>query len=291
VLSQLTGLLAAAAVGDDLDTGSKIAENATTYNYLFHAELVEREQKLNACTSPAECQSVRDYYNNLDATRNKEFGQYCRQNPAGCANVTQQLADEIPANEKLLEEVRVSGSKSSFAHSIQLWLSAQNNQQAINTSIAEKSRSENGEVVGLLTDVALDALYPSPDLFSSTAGGKGGTTGVKVGVIGDGAKGIENSLAKLSQGQQRAVSKIDKILNNFKDSDITGTLRDMAGNPVPKPSGGYWDHLKEMSDTLRGLRNHAETLKGVSEPAAQFARQRALDTIHRIESALNGAGI
>lgn len=147
-LSQLTGLLAAAAVGGDLDTGSKIAENATTFNYLFHAELVEREQKLNACTTQAECQSIRDYYNNLDIVRNKEFGQYCRQNPTGCASVTQQLADEVPANDKFLKEVRGSGSKNSFVHSIQLWLSAQNNQQAINTGIVEKSRSENGEVVG-----------------------------------------------------------------------------------------------------------------------------------------------
>jgi filamentous hemagglutinin len=100
-----------------------------------------------------------------------------------------------------------------------------------------------------------------------------------------------DSVAKLSQGQQRAVSKIDNILNSFKDSDITGTLKDMAGDPVPKPGGGYWDHLKEMNDMLRGLRNHAETLSGVSDPVAIAARQRALDSIQRIESALNGAGI
>uniref|UniRef100_UPI003AF33DC6 hypothetical protein n=1 Tax=Pseudomonas asturiensis TaxID=1190415 RepID=UPI003AF33DC6 len=81
------------------------------------------------------------------------------------------------------------------------------------------------------------------------------------------------------------------MLNNFRDSDITGTLKDMAGNPVSKPGGAYWDHLKEMNDTLRGLRNHANTLKGVNEPSAQAARQRAVDTIDRIESALNGAGI
>ncbi|PBP99322.1 hypothetical protein CCL17_18510 [Pseudomonas congelans] len=106
-----------------------------------------------------------------------------------------------------------------------------------------------------------------------------------------GAKGAGDTLATLSQGQKRAVGKIDNILNNFKDSDITGTLKDMAGNPVPKPGGGYWDHLKEMNDTLRGLRSHADTLKGVNEPSAQAARQRAVDTINRIESALNGAGI
>lgn len=35
----------------------------------------------------------------------------------------------------------------------------------------------------------------------------------------------------------------------------------MDGNPVPKESGGYWDHMQEMQNTLRGLRNHADTLK------------------------------
>lgn len=65
----------------------------------------------------------------------------------------------------------------------------------------------------------------------------------------------------------------------------------MAGTPVPKPGGGYWDHLKEVNDLLRGLRNHAETLKGVNAPEAQAARQRALDLIGRVESALQGHGI
>jgi filamentous hemagglutinin len=135
---------------------------------------------------------------------------------------------------------------------------------------------------------------------AATSGGRAGGVAVDAGAgageaavaeIGGGAKEAVDSVAKLSQGQQRAVSKIDNILNSFKDSDITGTLKDMAGDPVPKPGGGYWDHLKEMNDMLRGLRNHAETLSGVSDPVAIAARQRALDSIQRIESALNGAGI
>lgn len=65
----------------------------------------------------------------------------------------------------------------------------------------------------------------------------------------------------------------------------------MDGHPVPKPEGGYWNHLKEMNDTLRGLRNHAETLKDLNDPTAQAARQRALDAINRIESAFKGVGI
>jgi filamentous hemagglutinin len=122
-------------------------------------------------------------------------------------------------------------------------------------------------------------------------GMKGGERVLSVVGKGSVSDGTGHIVIKLSQGQQRAINKIENILGNFKESDIVGALKDMAGNPVPKPGGGYWDHLKEMNDLLRGLRNHADTLKGVSDPAAQAARQRALDSVRRIESALNGVGI
>jgi hypothetical protein len=51
---------------------------------------------------------------------------------------------------------------------------------------------------------------------------------------------------------------------------------------VPKPDGGCWDLLKEIDDMFKRLRNHAETLEGVSDPVTQAARQRALDTIQGI---------
>jgi len=187
MLSQLTGLLAAAAVDGDLNTGSKIAEKATAFNYLFHAELLEREQKLNTCASPADCQAVRDYYNNLDTTRNKEFGQYCRTNPAACLQVTKQLADEIPANEKLLHDGRGAG----FDRSAALWEITRSNERAVNTGIIEKNRTDHGDGAAFLTELAADGLSQDRGLFSSTAGGKGGTTGVKVGVVGGGQKGIQ----------------------------------------------------------------------------------------------------
>jgi filamentous hemagglutinin len=52
---------------------------------------------------------------------------------------------------------------------------------------------------------------------------------------------------KLNQKQESAIKKIDNTIKNaLKDHDITGTLKDMDGNPVPKESGGYWDHMQEM---------------------------------------------
>ncbi len=97
---------------------------------------------------------------------------------------------------------------------------------------------------------------------------------------------------QLNQKQESAIRKIDNTIKNaLKDHDITGTLKDMDGNPVPKQDGGYWDHMQEMQNTLRGLRNHADTLKNVNNPEAQAAYGRATDAINKIESALKGHGI
>ena len=97
---------------------------------------------------------------------------------------------------------------------------------------------------------------------------------------------------KLSQKQESAIKKIDNTIKNaLKDHDITGTLKDMDGKPVPRENGGYWDHMQEMQNTLRGLRNHADTLKNVDNPEAQAAYGRATEAINKIESALKGHGI
>ncbi|WP_418162264.1 hemagglutinin repeat-containing protein [Pantoea vagans] len=102
----------------------------------------------------------------------------------------------------------------------------------------------------------------------------------------------EKPVQKLNQKQESAIRKIDNTIKNaLKDHDITGTLKDMDGNPVPKESGGHWDHMQEMQNTLRGLRNHADTLKNVNNSEAQAAYGRATDAINKIESALKGHGI
>ncbi|MEX6158389.1 polymorphic toxin type 28 domain-containing protein [Providencia manganoxydans] len=88
---------------------------------------------------------------------------------------------------------------------------------------------------------------------------------------------------KLNQKQESAVRKIDNAIEKaMKDHDIMGTLKDMDGNPVAKPNGGYWDHMQEMNNTFRGLRNNAET---------QAVYNRAIQAIDKIESSIKGYGI
>ena len=49
--------------------------------------------------------------------------------------------------------------------------------------------------------------------------------------------------------------------------------------------------MQEMRNTLRKLRNYAETLKNVNNPKAQAAYGRVTDAIDKIQSALKGYGI
>ena len=110
----------------------------------------------------------------------------------------------------------------------------------------------------------------------------------------DPKKSDEKKIDKLNQKQESAMRKIDNLIkNSLKDHDITGSLKDMDSNPIPKPdgSGQNWNHMKEMQDTLNGLRNHANTLKNVNNPEAQVAYGRAKEAINKIESAIKGYGI
>jgi hypothetical protein len=99
----------------------------------------------------------------------------------------------------------------------------------------------------------------------------------------------------LKQAEAKAARRISNILDrNFKagpKGDIAGAMKDMIGNPVPKPGGGYYDHVLDLNNILRGLRNNAEALRNTIDPAMQAIRQRAIGTIQAIEDAIKGAGI
>jgi filamentous hemagglutinin len=96
------------------------------------------------------------------------------------------------------------------------------------------------------------------------------------------------STTPLTQAQQRAISKIyNTIQDHLTVDDITGALRDATGNPVPKPSGGFYNHAGEVNEAINGLRNQLRLLEGINAPEAQAAQ----NAIQQVESALQGAGI
>jgi len=96
----------------------------------------------------------------------------------------------------------------------------------------------------------------------------------------------------LNKSHQSAIRKIDNAVHDhMTPGDLSGAVADQMGSPIPKPGGGFWDHAKEMGDTLRGLRSNASKLRGVADPAAEAARHKAVDAVKTAEDAVKGAGI
>jgi len=120
------------------------------------------------------------------------------------------------------------------------------------------------------------------DVEKAELGGTGSGTGTPPPPENDSNQQNKNAEQKLNQKQESSIRKFDNLIkNSIKDHDITGTLKDMDGNPIIKPDSGgkYWNHMKEMQDTLNGLRNHANTLKNLNNPEAQAAYGRATDAL------------
>ncbi|ECC1671449.1 hemagglutinin, partial [Salmonella enterica subsp. salamae] len=81
------------------------------------------------------------------------------------------------------------------------------------------------------------------------------------------ARGRENNepdiIDKLNPVQRSSVNKLHNIIeNNLTEGDFSGTLADLQGNPIPKPGGGFWDHLTEMKQSYDGLNSVRTSIEG-----------------------------
>jgi hypothetical protein len=125
--------------------------------------------------------------------------------------------------------------------------------------------------------------------------GQGNAVLVHNGASGAGGYINTPKPSSLSPAQSRAIKKIDNIIKDHlkpgPKGDISGTVSDMVGNPIRKPGGGFFDHVKEMNDTVRGLRNQIRILERSTDPAAQAALQRARAALAAIDAATRGAGL
>ena len=89
---------------------------------------------------------------------------------------------------------------------------------------------------------------------------------------------LTNGTVNVTRAQQRNLETLDNIVNkHLTDKDFSGTLRDLQGNPVPKPGGGYWNHLQEMQDSYKGLVKIRKGLEGsLNNPNLDAATRKVL---------------
>ena len=67
----------------------------------------------------------------------------------------------------------------------------------------------------------------------------------------------------LTDAQKSRLNTLDNIIDhNLKETDFSGTLRDLQGNPVPDLKGGYYDHLTEMKQSYTALNKIKKGLEG-----------------------------
>jgi filamentous hemagglutinin len=109
MLSQLTGVLAAAAVDGDSQLGATIAGNATTYNYLYHREVKEMLAEIESKDTDAEKQAVRDRYEALNKQRELDRDAVCRESIENCRKIANELADDDRKFSDLIKELRTEG--------------------------------------------------------------------------------------------------------------------------------------------------------------------------------------
>jgi filamentous hemagglutinin len=116
-LSQIVGVLGAAASGGDAGIASAVAANATQNNYLSHSQLQRAARKLSTCTTDAECtglaQEFRDISKeqDIEAIKNCLFAaELCRPTSLDVANtmadlnkVKDALGDGSPAAARTLQ--------------------------------------------------------------------------------------------------------------------------------------------------------------------------------------------
>lgn len=71
----------------------------------------------------------------------------------------------------------------------------------------------------------------------------------------------QNAPVDLLASQQKNIDHIENIIKNHtKPGDFSGVARDRAGNPVPNPQGGFFDHIDEMQNALKGLKKYRKRL-------------------------------
>ena len=193
MLSQLTGVLAAALVDGNSQLGASIAGSATTYNYLYHREVKEMLAEMDSKTTDKEKLAVRDKYEALDKQRELELDEFCKGAPDTCRQISHDLADDDEKFSKLIATLRSEG-KSGEAY----WVGVVQGGNLNSTgSIASIVNLQEG---GFFAKLGAVAIQMGGGIFPGRATGKGTTATKEADVKGTGGvKGNEASKAPVQE--------------------------------------------------------------------------------------------
>ncbi|MHC8325518.1 two-partner secretion domain-containing protein [Pseudomonas sp. LB1P83] len=220
MMSQLTGLVAAAAVDGDLQQGASIAGNATTYNYLYHREVKEMLAEMDSKETEEEKRAVRDRYAALDSQREAEREELCTRSPKICQTIAHGLVDDDQKLTALIEQLRSEG-KGGSAH---LVAHIQEGNLSSAGAMAADVSSSNGSV---LTRIAADFVRMGVGIIPGLGAGKGTTTPKEIGTITTRTTKNETRL-----GGQPGEPGVKIVFKDGTEFDMTRTrVKETESNP------------------------------------------------------------
>ncbi|EPN1931942.1 VENN motif pre-toxin domain-containing protein [Cronobacter dublinensis] len=203
----------AAGNSTGIGSGANAARAEVENNYLSGKEPEEFAKKLAACGDDGSCR----------ANVMKEMAETSNKNIDG-------FSDCLKSGDKACINDKLSGIENATGYDA---LTAQIGADVANTYWEACSNKKGWKLIESGSGVLI------------IAGGQ--TIGGKLAEAIAGSKGNANTniqpgskqpvqIEKLNQKQESAIRKIDNsIKNGLKDYDIDGTLKDMDGNPAPKP--------------------------------------------------------
>ena len=68
---------------------------------------------------------------------------------------------------------------------------------------------------------------------------------------------------EITTSQRATLNQQERTYSHLTEMDLKGAQRDLEGDPVPKPGGGYYDHAQEVSDAYRGLVDMKKSWEGI----------------------------
>lgn len=129
-------------------------------------------------------------------------------------------------------------------------------------------------ITGIASGVLMDHGLNKADNYFNWSGlrqksdlsyvGKTDVDDINIAEMPDGVKNVHNnSNSTLTDAQKSRLRALNNTINDhLTESDFSGTLRDLQGNPVSNGKGGYFDHESEMLDSYTSLKKIRKSLEG-----------------------------
>jgi filamentous hemagglutinin len=275
MLSQLTGVLAAAAVDENTQLGAAIAGSATTYNYLYHREVKEMLAEMDSKSTDEEKLAVRDKYEALDKQRELERDEFCKGATDTCRQISRDLADDDEKFSELINKLRSEGNGAEA-----YWVSSVQGGNLYSAgSMASVVKAQEG---GFFAKLGAVVFEMGAGIFPGRAIGKGTT-----------AKHVDDEKVVDVKGVAGGAGGTEKIVTISKDRypESAQHIEDAIGAGKPDTLTIDRDNAAtRRRDSLRGI----ETKPGLDRdeyPPAMFQEGGQGASVRHIPAGDNrGAG-